>query len=250
MADSFHCQPGLIPAAKRYWREQASLRGRSSATASLIAAIWEFLRDSTPSRLRQRFGDADYDWDHRVNTTSGALGWRERLLGNFYSAYQPTDAPSFHEMIDVLCRQTNLNLPDFTFMDLGSGKGRTLLMASNYPFRRVVGIELLPGLNQIACENIRKYTSESQRCFDLESICADATRFPIPEDPLVIFLFNPFPEVPLREVLSNIENALALRWRPMYVLYYNPQLERLLAGSACFRQVYRAEQYSIFAAVH
>ena len=53
----------------------------------------------------------------------------------------------------------------FTFVDLGSGKGRTLLMASDYPFRRIIGVELLPSLHQIAQENLRQYKSESAEMF-------------------------------------------------------------------------------------
>src|SRR4051794_15187739 len=150
-------------------------RGFLKGTRELFAAVWEFVRDSTPARLRSRFGDADYDWDHRVNTTSGAVGWRDRLLGTFYSLYQPTDPANFQEMIGLLRRKTHASLEDFTFVDLGSGKGRTLLMASHYPFRRILGIELLPSLHRIAVDNLAQYKSNLQRCFALESICADAT---------------------------------------------------------------------------
>ena len=67
------------------------MKERCAATRRLAGVLWEFARDSTPDRLRQRFGDAEYDWDYRVNTTSGAVGWRDRLLGMFHSAYQPTE---------------------------------------------------------------------------------------------------------------------------------------------------------------
>ncbi len=178
----------------------------------LLGVIWEFARDSTPDRLRARFGDADYDWDYRVNTTSGAVGWRDRLLGKFHTAYQPTEPTAFLEMLDTVQNNagpddSTLNSPvdfrDFTFIDLGSGKGRTLLMASDYPFRRIIGVELLPSLHKIAQENLRLYKSKTQKCFALESICGDATDFPLPADPLVIFLFNPFPESGMRRVVAN-----------------------------------------------
>ena len=175
----------------------ASRKGSLAATRTLFAELWEFFRDSTPSRRRQRFGDAEYDWDYRVNTTSGAVRWRERLLGVFHSAYQPTEPAVFHEMLAALRDAATTNFADFTFIDLGSGKGRTLLMASDYPFRRVLGVELLPALNRIAQENLAKYKSKSQKCFSLESICADASTFPLPEEPLVIYLFNPLLEAPL-----------------------------------------------------
>ena len=166
-----HSPTRLLPAAHRWWSDAAARNGRLRATEQLLAALWGFARDSTPARLRQRYGDADYDWEHHVNTTSAAVGWRERLLGVFHSPYQPTEPALFHEILDTLQQQTNLNFADFTFLDLGSGKGRTLLMAADYPFRRVVGVELLPTLHQTAQENLRLYKSDAQKCFAIEAVC-------------------------------------------------------------------------------
>ena len=221
-----------------------------------MGVLWEFARDSTPDRRRARFGDAEYDWDHRVNTTSGAVGWRDRLLGMFHSAYQPTEPVAFHEMLDALQKNpgadqavlgTTLDFGDFTFIDLGSGKGRTLLMASDYPFRRIVGVEFLPSLDEAAQENLRKYKSESQKCFALESICADATAFPFPADPLVIFLFNPFPESGMRRVVAHLGQSLLAHPRPVYVLYHNPLLEHTLQESKLLRRINGSDQFSLFA---
>jgi SAM-dependent methyltransferase len=237
--------------AWRWWMHAASYEGYLRATRRLLGVMWEYVRDSTPERLRQRYGDADYDWDYRVNTTSGAVGWRDRMLGMFHSAYQPTEPSAFHEMLEDLQQipspdQTTLNFRDFTFVDLGSGKGRTLLMASDYPFRRVVGVELLPSLHAIAQQNLRQYKSEAQKCFALETICADATMFPFPDDPLVIYLFNPLPESGLRQVLVNLEQSLRFRPRPVYVLYHNPLLEHVLSEKAVLGKIVGSQQYSLF----
>jgi SAM-dependent methyltransferase len=236
--------------AWQWWKFAASYEGYYLATRRLLGVLWEFARDSTPERLRQRFGDADYDWDYRVNTTSGAVGWRDRLLGEFHSAYQPTEPAAFHEMLNALQSsnpgQPVLNFRDFTFIDLGSGKGRTLLMASDYPFRRIVGVELLPSLHQIAQQNLRQYKSESQKCFDLESICADATAFHFPEQPLVIFLFNPFPESGMRRAIFNLEQSLRSHPRPVYLIYHNPLLEHVLSEGGFLRKVSGTHQYSVF----
>lgn len=244
-------QPGLLRTAHQWWRNAASYEGSYRATLRLLGVLWEFVRDSTPERLRQRFGDADYDWDYRVNTTSGAVGWRDRLLGQFHSAYQPTEPAAFHEMINTLQQsptpdRTVLNFHDFSFIDLGSGKGRTLLMASDYPFRRIIGVELLPSLHQLAQENLTQYKSDSQTCFALESICADATTFPFPDDPLVIYLFNPFPETGMRQVFANLKASLHEHSRPVYVLYHNPLLEHVLTESGFLRKLCGTPQYSLF----
>jgi SAM-dependent methyltransferase len=212
--------------------------------------LWEFARDSTPERRRLRFGDAGYDWDYRVNTTSGAVGWRDRLLGTFHSEYQPTDPAAFREMLDgfglTLQQSSKFGFGDFTFIDLGSGKGRTLLMASDYGFRRIVGVELIPALHQIAQENVRQYKSESQKCFALEAICADATTFSFPEEPLVVFLFNPFGETGMRQMVANLEQSRSARPRPVYVLYHNPLLEHTLSESGALKKIAGTQQYSLF----
>jgi SAM-dependent methyltransferase len=240
--------PGIFSAAYRYWAGHHSQSGFSVATRKLAAAVYEFLRDSTPSRLRSRFGDADYDWDYRVNTTSGAVGWRDRLLGVLHSPYQPTEPALFHEMLDALASQAKLDFADFTFVDLGSGKGRTLLMASDYPFRRIVGVELLPALHEIAQQNLKAYKSDAQKCFVLESICGDATTLPFPAEPLIVYLFNPFPETGLRQAIANLRQSLVARPRLVYVLYHNPQLEHLLAESGFLNKIGGTHQYSTFAA--
>jgi SAM-dependent methyltransferase len=238
----------VLAAARGYWKDCVDRSGLLGGSRVFLGALLEFVRDSTPSRLRSRFGDADYDWDHRVNTTSGAVSWRDRLLGIFHSPYQPTERELFHEMLDALAQHASIDFTGFTFVDLGSGKGRALLMASDYPFRRIVGVELLPALHEIARQNLAQYHAESQKCFAVESVCADATTFALPEGPLVIYLFNPFPEAGLRRALAKLIESVEAHARPVYVVYHNPQLEPVVSETGRFTRIMGTHQYSIFAA--
>jgi predicted RNA methylase len=249
MCGSDSCVPSRVNlprAAWQWWSDVAAREGRIAANRRLLAALWEFVRESTPERRRQRYGDVEYDWEHRVNTTSAAVSWRDRLLGVFHSPYQPTEPELFREMLEALSQQSHSDFHDFVFIDLGSGKGRTLLMASDYPFRRVVGVELLPRLHSAAKENLSKYRSESQKCFALESICADATEFPFPLEPTVLYLFNPFPESGLRRMMANLEQSLRTHPRVVYVLYHNPLLDHVLNESAGLSKIGGTHQYSIY----
>jgi SAM-dependent methyltransferase len=245
MNSAASAQPSLLRAAERWWRDIAAREGRIAATRQLLAGLWEFVRDSMPERKRQRYGDAEYDWDHHVNTTSAAVGWRDRLLGIFHSAYQPSEPALFHEMLEAL-QQIGFDFRDFTFIDLGSGKGRTLLMASDYPFRRIVGVELLPALHQIAQENLSKYRNEAQKSFAVEAVCADAREFVFPAEPSALYLFNPLPEAGLRQVMMNLEESLRAHPRRIYVLYHNPVLGHVLSRSTAFSKVGGTQQYSIY----
>jgi SAM-dependent methyltransferase len=233
----------LLRALGRWWREQARANGACSAASLLAGNLWTFAHESTPERRRQRYGDMEYDWEHRVNTTSGTVGWRARLLGLFHSPYQPTDPALFREMMAEL----PIAYDRFTFVDLGSGKGRTLLMASEYPFKKIVGVELIAELHRAAEENIRAYHSATQRCTEIEAICADACGFPLPAGPLVLYLFNPLPEPGMRRAIADLEKSLAANPRPVYVLYHNPLLERVIGERAVLTKMGGTEQYSIYA---
>ena len=200
------------------------------------------MRESTPERRRQRYGDMEYDWENRVNTSSGTVGWRARLLGLFHSPYQPTEPALFREMMARL----PIEFDRFTFVDIGSGKGRTLLMASEYPFWKIVGVELIAELHDAAEENIREYRSPTQRCMHIESLLADAREFELPEEPLVLYLFNPLPERALSEVLGRLEKSLVRAPRPVWIVYHNPAMDSLLAASRALVRTGGTEQYSVF----
>ena len=230
-------------ALRGWWREQTRETGAASAASRLVGKLWSFVRESTPERQRQRYGDMEYDWEHRVNTTSGTVSWRARLLGLFHSPYQPTEPALFQEMMASL----PIEFDQFTFIDLGSGKGRTLLMASEYPFMKIVGVELIAELHRAAEENIRAYRSPTQRCVQIEAVCADAGDFVFPNTPLVLYLFNPLPQAGLRRVLASLDRTLSAHPRAVYVLYHNPLLERVLGGSGRLTKMGGTQQYSIYA---
>jgi len=225
-----------------WFRDQVQQRGFVSAVAESAKLIWQFLRESMPDRRRQRYGDADYDWDYRVDTTSATVSARNRFLGLLHSPYQPTDPSLFHEMMTKL----DIDFSQFVFLDVGSGKGRVLLMAADYPFRKIVGIELLAELHRIAQENVRNYVSDSQRCFVIETVCGDACNFVFPSEPLVLYLFNPLPGPELATLVANLERSLNEEPRPVVVHYQNPLLEQTLSGQKWLLRVAGTHQYSIY----
>ena len=237
----------LVATLHRWWKENSARDGFFATSKRFISVFWEFVRESTPALRRQRYGDVDYDWDFRVDTTGATVGWRDRLLGHFHSPYQPTEPALFHEMLASLIQASpKIDFREFTFIDIGSGKGRALLMAADYPFRRVLGIELLPALHRVAQENIKKYESDSQQCFAIECLLADAGEFAFLPEPTVLYLFNPLAESGLAKLVSNLEHSLREHPRPVFVLYHNPLLEHVLARSQAFKRVAGTHQYSIF----
>ena len=114
------------------------------------------------------------------------------------------------------------SLEKFTFIDLGCGKGRPLLVASEFPFRSIVGVELSPSLAEIAQNNAaimeRRYPDRPR----VHVIGSDAGNFRLPSGNIALYLYNPFGEEITMKVVAEVEAALASEPRTIYVIYQNP----------------------------
>jgi SAM-dependent methyltransferase len=124
--------------------------------------------------------------------------------------------------------------PDDVFLDIGAGKGRVVLQAARYPFRRVLGVELSAVLCRIARANVaarRKHL----RCQDITIINADATRYRIPDDVSVVYLYNPFRGPVFEAAIERLVESLDHTPRLMRVIYRTPLEEDLLLKSGRFQ---------------
>jgi SAM-dependent methyltransferase len=137
---------------------------------------------------------------------------------------------------------------EYTFIDIGSGKGRVLFVAAEYPFRKVMGVEFSNDLHRDALENIRRYRHRRQRCSAIESVHADAAEFEFPEDNLVLYLFNPFgPEV-LGRMLRNLERSMERRPRHVFVVMLWPEHSDVVERMECMRVYRKTRRHHIYEA--
>src|SRR5450631_343196 len=109
-----------------------------------------------------------------------------------------------------------------TFIDLGCGKGRPLLVASEFPFRDILGVELSPDLAAVAARNGAIIAERFPNRTPVRIAVGDASRFPIPSGDVVLFLYNPFGVELIAHVVQSVEAALRTESRSIYVVYYNP----------------------------
>ena len=109
-----------------------------------------------------------------------------------------------------------------TFVDVGSGMGRMVLLASLRPFRQIVGVEISPALHEIARANRQCFREADVRCKDIRLVRADAAGFTFPRGDLVVYLYNPFRAEVLEPVLDALQSGPR---REVVVLYHTP-LER------------------------
>jgi hypothetical protein len=179
------------------------------------------MRSVTPARLRARQRELAFDRAHGIDTTEPAA---LSTLG--IEPARTRHAVEYRASgVDFIFRtlaELDIDHPRYTFIDLGSGKGRALLIASHFPYRRIIGVEFSEKLHAIACANIAAYHPADQRCARLEAICGDAGAFDPPEGPLVIYLYNAFDAVILRRVAARLGASLAAAPRDVILLYVNP----------------------------
>lgn len=155
------------------------------------------------------------------------------------NAYMPTPAGALEKIIGKL----GIAYGEYTFIDLGSGMGRAVLIAAGFPFAKVTGVEFSPDLHEIAKENARRRGKTEA---PVELILGDAREYCFPEGNCVVYLFNPFQESVMRTVLDNLRAAFEERAATLYVVYYNPVLKHLLDASGFLTEVAGTSFCSIY----
>jgi len=175
--------------------------------------------------------------------TSGLVAGRDLKTGHgsdrHATAYYAV-APSIFRSILVRWRRLKPALPldQYTFIDLGAGMGRALLLAAEFPFRTVIGVEMHPTLARIASKNLSQWRAAGRACAPLRMVCCDATEFPLPPGPCAVFLFNPFGAPVLRRVLRAWSRSLAGREGQLDILYVNNEQDRVLAVEPGFARLF------------
>jgi SAM-dependent methyltransferase len=157
------------------------------------------------------------------------------------SAYVPTSPVDFAEVLGPL----GLTYEETTFIDLGSGKGRVLLMAAALPFRRIVGVEFSAKLADVARENVQRYTGP-KKCSDLTVETMDATKYRLPDGPLVVFMYHPFDEKIMAAVAESVTASLRERPRRILIVYFKPVHREVWDGASAFEKRREEKLYVIY----
>ena len=194
--------------------------------------------------------------------TSGLIAGRHLKCGHRHDRHNTAYygvAPSVFQAMMVRWRRSRPVAPidEFTFVDLGAGMGRAVLLASEMPFKAVVGVELHPGLARIARKNVAAWrragppSTRSGQAFGklragsalapMRIVCGDAAEFRWPAGPCVAFLFNPFGAAVMRRVLAALAKGFAGRAGELDLLYVNNEQERVLERQAGLVRVFLGE---------
>ena len=181
-------------------------------------------------------------FDRRYGTdTTAMLGPADfgRTSDNvrYASLYRATLPRTFERIIGTM----KIRHEDFIFVDFGSGKGRTLLLASEFPFKRVIGLEFSPKLHEAAQKNVGIYRSATQKCKQFELECLDAASYELPVENTVFYFFDPFELPVMSPVIDNMKKSLEKHPRKVFIAYVNPTYCAVMENSGFLHRIAKVD---------
>ena len=188
-----------------------------------------------------RFYDAWFDYYYKIDTKNRIeLCDLEIDSGTEDQGqmYQPTGILAFKQIM----QEVQFPKPS-VFVDYGSGKGRTLLLAACESFDRVIGIEFSKELCEIAEKNIALFEKKRRLSTPLEIVHKDAALYDYAGTENVFYFFYPFDAELMTKVLKGIEASLQEQKREAVLVYYYPIHQEVLDGSALFKLEKSLELY-------
>jgi SAM-dependent methyltransferase len=213
--------------------------GLSGFTYLVFKNIYFIFRDIAcqPSRLlRGMRGESErHSFDVAYGTDTSAI----REVGSLdIASPNARHAVRYQPSPDILVREAisrlDIDRTAFTFIDFGSGKGRVLIIAAEYPFKRIIGVEFSSELNEIAKSNIARLPPDLNRAGRISTVCCDAAEFELPPGSLVCYFYNPFGTAVL-EPIANRLAARALAGHRTIIVYVDPRNREVFDRTGKFK---------------
>lgn len=218
---------------------------------------WHRARGSAPGG-GSYFEFLEADFDRRYGVETAAIVTVDRMQVEAGQREQMADyVPTPFGLLAEVVRATRVDPTEFCFVDLGSGKGRLLVLAAEAGFDEVVGVELSE-LHEVAERNIRAYAASprhadrSLRPLRIASHRQDVTTFDFPQRPLFVFYFNAFFGPVLERTLENLRASVAAHPRAVLFVWhgkrYFPEkrLQEVFDRHAFLRPLASTEDYTVF----
>lgn len=189
-----------------------------------LRRVWRSLRqhglvwsaDRALSAVQERLFDLRYGTDTVSFMQLQSLTIRGKNSSEG-TPYEPTRLRMVRRVLSALNPS-----PDSAFVDFGCGKGRVLLLAADYRFKRITGVEFAKELCDIARNNLIRYRAKTGTKADMRIVEGDAAEYEVQDDENVIFMANPFSSSLMEKVLQNIAQSLRQKPRQVSIVYSNP----------------------------
>lgn len=187
--------------------------------------------------MERRLGIDTAGIDHDL----ARLGVSPAGLAHAY-AYQPVQLRVFARIL----RAAAIEPADYVMIDFGSGKARALILGAEHGFKRLVGIELAPALHEAALRNAHAYRQRRPHAPPIELHCGDAAGWPIPDERVFVFLYNPFAEPVVARIARRLDISLRRQPREALVAYRNPVHARVFDDLTCLEPICANRSFALY----
>ena len=218
-----------------------SVRVRGVAGTLHFALLRCFNFNGASTEMISRMLDLKrFDREHGVDTAGLIeldeleIESRNKAYGIRYGGVAPW---KFKETLEGI----TVDYREYTFIDIGSGKGAALLHASEYPFAKIIGVEFAPALHEIALRNLATFRPRTPQIAKIVPVCQDAATYEFPEGPLILFFNFPFGVPIWKAVTENLARAPRGVGKT-YVIFLNyghlPEVADYVAGVSFLKLIY------------
>ena len=205
---------------------------------NLFARIFHAIRDRGLTRTLHSFVSVleDYFFDIKYKTDTSEIVRLQDLdttdeEKKHGAWYQATRIRHFRYLMKAL------GLPEGSvFVDLGSGKGRVLLIASNYNFKRVVGLEISSQLCEIARKNVESYEKKLRKSFPIEVVESDVLQYTMRDDEDVFYFYMPFDSFIMERFIGKITDSLKKNPRKVWLIINTFEYDDLFERERIFQK--------------
>jgi SAM-dependent methyltransferase len=192
---------------------------------------------------------AVHSFDLKYGTdTGGYLSPQEIGRGGIRDAMNNGYSNVAPSVFREACRRWRETLPSsaahveaYSFVDVGAGKGRALLLAAELPFRKVIGVELSEELARIAQKNITLWKRLARPRAKIRVMREDAAEFRWPRTPLLVYLNNPFDCALVEQLTDHLASVAAAGPGLVDLLYVNPACADTLTQQGFFKLLWNAQ---------
>lgn len=191
--------------------------------------------------------DETSGFDKQFGTdTSGIVELCELGMSKEKRAHGVRYEATYTSLAQKILQDLDIQHGNFTFVDVGAGKGRILLLASEYPYRHVIGVEFSQELAAISKKNNEVYSKTGRNRCEIEVLCMDARQYAIPDGNVVLYLYNPFGPAVLWALLSHIKESLLSHPKELLIIYVNPMHLEVFESMNFLTPIKQERQYVIF----
>ena len=163
------------------------------------------------------------------------------------SKSSPYEALNYYILETLLENFRKLFPGEKSILDIGSGKGRVMVVAAHYGFINITGVDFARELCAAAERNINKIKAQF-RDTTFTIYCKDILNYTIDKSDKVFFLYNPFNNEIMEKLLEKIDRSVKEHSRTIYFIYANPQQKEILIQK-CYTEVFSIKKLRLLEGV-